>query len=323
MSIRNIIEAWNKFFFEERPTEGIALFRIVWAGLLLCYFLIDLGNINDFYAPHAIVSYTTAESQFPYWHLNIFKLFKPTYEVTYGLMVIYGISLVASMIGLFTRGSLIVALICMVSLHQRNMWLLSSSEMLMRAITILLIVSPCGHSFSVDSLLGRFFPSFHQKRSWPVWAVRLIQIQISVVYLWTCWHKMKGETWLDGTAVYYATRLEGLTNFKVPFLLDSKLFIHLATWGTLLIEFSLGALIWVKKFRKPVMFIGILFHLGIEYIMSIPFFELTMIVLLINFFTPEELKAFVTKIKETLINGIQEAQLEADLKEKIIKTVRG
>lgn len=313
----------DKFFFEEKPTEGIALFRIIWAGLLFCYFLLDLSNVSDFYGPHAIVSYATAESQFPFLHLNIFGLFKPTYETAYGILFVYGISLFTSMIGLFTRYSLVVALICMTSLHQRNIWLLSSSETLMRTITILLICSPCGHSFSIDSLLGRYLPSFKQKRTWPVWATRLIQIQISVVYLWTFIHKLKGETWIDGSAVYYATRLEGLSNFTIPFLMDSPIFLRLATWATLLTEFSLGILIWVKPLRKYVIALGVIFHLGIEYLMSIPFFELSMIVLLINFFTPEELKAFVVKFKETVILAIQDTGLTADLKEKLIRTVRG
>lgn len=323
LSLKKIISGWNKFFFEERPTEGIALFRIIWASLLFAYFLMDLGNIADFYGPHAIISHTTAEDKFPFLHINIFKMFKPTYEVAYGVMVVYGISLAMSILGLFTRYSLIVAFVCMASLHQRNIWLLSSSEMLMRAITLLLICSPCGHSFSLDSLLGRYFENFRQKKTWPIWALRLIQIQISVVYLWTVWHKLKGETWLDGSAVYYATRIEGLTNFPVPFLLDSPIFIRLATWGALLVEFSLGALVWVKPLRKPVIILGILFHLGIEYTMSIPFFELSMIVLLINFFTPEELKSFVVKIKEGFIQGIQETTLGTEVKEKLIRTVRG
>lgn len=315
--------SWNKFFFEERPTEGIALFRIVWVGILFCYYLLDLGNVSDFYGPHAIVSLATAEGQFPFLHLNVFRLFSPSYEVVSGVLIVYGISLFMSLIGLYTRWSLIIAFICMTSLHQRNIWLLSSLEMLMRSITLLLICSPCGHSLSVDSILGRSIPSFKKRKNWPVWALRLIQIQISVVYLWTFWHKLKGETWLDGTAVYYATRLEGLTNFSIPFLMDSIVFLKLLTWGTLIIEFSLGALIWFRPLRKPIIILGILFHLGIEYTMSIPFFEISMMALLINFFTPEELKSFVYKFKDILIGGIHESTLETDLKEKLIRAVRG
>ena len=322
-SLKKIPAAWDRFFFEERPTEGLAIFRIAWMSLIFCYFLLDLGNISEFYGPYAIISHETAREQFPFLHLNIFNLFRPTYEVTLGIFFIYGASLLTSIFGLFTRGSLIVALICMTSLHQRNIWMLSSAEVLMRLITIYLICSPCGHSLSLDSFLSRYFNGFRQKRTWPIWSLRLIQIQISVVYLWTVWHKLKGETWLDGSAVYYATRLDSMKNFTVPFILDSTLMLKLLTWGTLLIEFSLGAFIWIKEYRKIVIFVGIIFHLGIEYTMSIPFFELFMICLLINFFTPEELRAFVMKGKELIIRSVQQSSIAQELKEKIVSALRG
>jgi hypothetical protein len=318
-----ILSAWDKFFFEEKPTEGMALFRIIWMSMIFIYFLIDLGNSHDFYGPHALLSQNTVRDQFTFLHANIFNLFRPSYETVNGIMLIYGLSIVASIFGLFTRYSLILTLILMTSLHQRNIWLLSSSEMLMRAVTLMLVVSPCGHSLSVDSLLGRYFPDFRKKKMSPIWALRLIQIQISVVYLWTVWHKLQGETWLNGTAVYYATRLDSMANFTIPVLMDSLIFLKLMTWGTLLVELSLGTLIWFKKFRRPVIVAGILFHLGIEYIMSIPFFELYMIALLINFISPEELKAFAIKGMDLFARCIQNSILGDSMKEKLIRTLRG
>lgn len=323
LSFKSIINSWNKFFFEERPTEGLAVFRIIWMGLIFCYYLLDLNNVNDFYGPHALISLSTVKEQFPFAHANIFHLFQASYEVTYAIVAAYGVALVFSIFGLFTRSSLIVALICMVSLHQRNIWLLSSSEVLMRSITLLLIVSPCGHTLSLDSVLGRYFPSLKKPRTWPVWALRLIQIQISVVYIWTVWHKLKGETWFDGSAVYYATRLEAMTNFTVPFIMDSPFMLRLATWGTLVIELSLGILVWFKEFRRPVIIAGIFFHLGIEYLMSIPFFELYMIALLLNFYTPEEYLAWVTRAKQTIIKGVHESTLGSGVKEKILSFLGG
>jgi hypothetical protein len=303
--MKNIVSTWDKFFFEDRPTEGIALFRIVWIGLIFFYFLLDLSNIEFFYGPRAIISFETARSHFPFLQANLLNLFPPSYEAIYALMTVYGISLIFSLIGLFTRPSLVVALLCMTSLHQRNIWLLSSSEMLMRLITLYLVFSPCGHSLSLDSFLGRYYPKFKRSRTWPMWSWRLIQIQISVVYLWTFWHKINGDSWLDGSAVYYATRLENMNNSSLPMLMDSKIFLALMTWSTLVIEFSLASLIWIKEFRRPVIFLGVIFHLGIEYIMTIPFFELYMITLLINFYTPEEIRAFLENAKRVLSENIQ------------------
>lgn len=319
----NIIKAWNKFFFEERPTEGIALFRIVWVGLIFVYYLFDAGNLADYYGPQAIISFDTTNAHFSYPHLSIFKMFHPDQDVVQGLFVVFIISLFTSMIGLFTRYSLIVAFVLMTSFHQRNIWMLSSAEVLMRTITLYLIFSPCGHSLSVDSLLGKHYSEFRRSRTWPAWTWRLIQIQISIVYLWTFWHKLKGDDWLDGNAVYYATRLESMTNFTIPFLMDSMIFMKLMTWGTLVVEFALGALIWVKELRKPVIIAGILFHLGIEFVMSIPFFELFMISLLINFFSPEEIKSYVDKMISNVLLGIENSTIKEEFKTRIINTIRG
>lgn len=165
----------------------------------------------------------------------------------------------------------------------------------MRLITFYLIFSPCAQKFSVDALIARK-NGLKLRENWPVWSLRLIQIQVSVVYLWTLWHKLKGETWVDGTAIYYATRIENLKLFSVPFVLDSLPMIKALTWGTLLMEFGLGAMIWFSEFRKPLIAIGVIFHIGMHFVLSIPFFGISMILLLINFYTPEELKAFVDRI---------------------------
>ncbi len=302
MSYKTLVQLWNDFFFKPRPTEGMAVFRIVWCGLLSLYFLLDIENAADFYGPHGLISLETVKSQFQFFHANLFVIFGNTYDTTHLIMTVMGLSLLASLVGFYTRTSLVIMLFCLVSFHQRNIWFLSSSEVLIRVITVLMIFSPCGHSYSVDAWLSRKGLRHALPSEWAPWAWRLIQIQISVVYLWTVWHKLKGDNWFDGSAVYYATRLENMTNFPIPYLLDSVVFIKLMTWGTLGVEFALGSLIWIKEWRKPLILIGVIFHLGIEYMMSIPFFELVMIVLLINFYTPEELKQFTEQALGTFKN---------------------
>lgn len=323
ISYKIILKLWDKFFFQPRPTESIALFRILWCSLIGVYFILDLQNINDLYGPHALLSLQTVKGQFPFAHLNVFHLFNSSYEMVYLIMTLYGISILFSLFGFYTRTSLIIMFICMTSIHQRNIWLLSSSELLLRSITLYLICSPCGHSLSIDSILGRKYNSFKKKRDWAPWALRLIQIQISVVYLWTVWHKLKGEDWLDGSAVYYATRLEGMKSFSLSFLLDSMAFIKISTWGTLLIELALGTLIWIKEFRKSLIVLGVIFHLGIEMTMNIPFFEVIMILLLMLFVSPIEVRVFTQSFFNKLSILVKEVQIYPKIKAKILWMIRG
>lgn len=319
-SYKSFVNAWDNFFFAPKPVEGMAVFRIIWMTMLLLYFLFDLPNMTDFYGPHAIISLASTKTQFMFPHMNIFHMLGNSYDVLYIFMGIYGLAIVSALFGFYTKTSLLVVLVCLVSLHQRNIWLLSSSELLIRASTILLLCSPCGNALSLDS----FFARKEGKplvREWAPWAVRLIQIQLSVVYLWTVWHKLKGDTWFDGTALYYATRIEAMTNFPVPVLLDSMLFIKLSTWGTLAVEVALGVLVWFKEFRRPMIIIGLIFHLGIEYMMSIPFFEIVMMALLVNYYTPEEMRAFVLQMKESFSRQIRNSTLADNFKKKILAFV--
>ncbi len=317
ISIKTFLNRWDRFFFRPAPVEGMAIFRIVWCSLLLMYLFLDFGNISDFYGPKSLISLSTVKANFSFPHLNLFQMFGDSESVVMIMMGIYGVSLFFSLIGFRTRSSLMVALICMVSFHQRNIWLLSSSEVLMRTIMILLVCAPAGNALSVDSLIGKMKNS-PLPREWAPWVLRLIQIQISVVYVWTVWHKLKGDQWIDGTAVYYATRLHNMTNFPVPVLLDNMFFIKIMTWGTLILEFALGTLIWFKEFRKPLILAGLLFHLGIEYMMSIPFFELIMMALILNFFTPQEMRTFVQVTGQRIKEEIRKSTITDDLKNKIL-----
>jgi hypothetical protein len=299
LSYKTVLRAWDDFFFKPQPTEGIALFRIIWVMLIGFYFLIDLPNHDIFYGHQAVLSLKTVASQFNYPNLNVFLWMGDSAGFLQTVTWVYALALLFALVGFYTRTSLLVVLICLCSFHQRNIWLLSSSELLIRATTILLLCSPCGHSLSLDSYFARK-EGRQLRREWAPWAVRVLQIQLSVVYLWTVWHKLKGDTWFDGTALYYATRNESMANFPVPILFDSIPFLRLATWGTLILEISLGTLIWIKELRKPLIITGIIFHLGIEYTMSIPFFELVMICILINFYTPLELKSFVISCQQRI-----------------------
>ena len=309
LQLKQITVGWNKFFFEPKPVEGIALFRIFWGLILLSNLYFYCGAVEDFYGPQAIITPETVNAQFPYWHLNVFKLFPAKIEMIHTVLGVYAIALVGVILGLYTRTSLIISLICLVSLHHRNIWLLSSADFLMRLITLYMVFSPCGKALSLDNILKRKKSPLETQNLWAPWVQRLLQIQISVVYVWTAWHKCKGDAWFDGSAVYYATRLQDFYHFSVPYLLDSEFFLKLMTWGTLALEFALGTLVWIKEFRKPVIILGIVFHLGIEFTMSIPYFEFIMVALLFLMFTPEEVKAwvqsgvkFAKKIHQDILN---------------------
>jgi predicted DCC family thiol-disulfide oxidoreductase YuxK len=126
------------------------------------------------------------------------------------------------------------------------------------------------------------------------WAQRLAQLQISTLYLISVLNKWPGESWRNGTAVYWALSIPDLKRFPVPLLNgDHMWLINIATYGTLAAELALAFLVWVPRLRLYVLAAGVLMHLGIEYSMNIPLFSALMIAGYVPFLTQTDLDRFV------------------------------
>lgn len=299
MRLQEIKNIWNHFFFTPRPVEGIAIFRILIGSLALITFLQDSLVMHDLWGQYGLQSIQTMQLNYSFPILSIFQYLNLTPTLLIILVCTQILSLTFFTIGYKTRYFSILSFVLMVSFHQRNINILSSSDLLMRIMFMYLMFSPCANTYSVDSWLAKV-KGTPLKKDYASWTMRLIQVQIAVVYVSTVIAKLKGETWVDGSAVYYATRLEDFTRFSVPFILDWQWSIKLITWTTLILEFALGSLIFIEEFRRPLILIGIIFHLGIEYMMSIPTFEWLMIVCLIAMFRLEDYRLFDIKCKKWL-----------------------
>ena len=78
------------------------------------------------------------------------------------------------------------------------------------------------------------------------------------------------------------------------------------TWGALFIEFALGTLVWIKELRYPVIFGGVLLHLGIEFTMTIGFFEWMMMFSFLLFVDSEHLEVYVADKVKSIASDIKE-----------------
>jgi hypothetical protein len=165
-------------------------------------------------------------------------------------------------------------------------------------IALYLALAPAGAALSLDRA-RRARERFWEFPARAPWALRLMQVQLSVIYLATAWTKMRGTTWNDGTAVSYALRVGDLERFPVPHLLtDSVLVTNLMTYGTLATEVALGVLVWNRRARPWVLGLGVALHLGIDYSMRVGFFTFAMLVLYLAFVPPETASRAILAMRE-------------------------
>lgn len=295
--MKKIQQAWNTFFYQNIPVDGLAYFRIALGSLILVTFLQDAVHAKFWWSDNGLHSLEVAKKSLHFFHINLFEILPNNLTTLYALISLKLVVILSFIVGFKTRVSTFLLIILILTFHQRNLVILNSADLLIRSFLLILLFSPCGNLYSLDAHFSRK-KGKEKERTTTAWTYRLLQLQISCVYLSTTLAKTKGELWLDGSAVYYATRLEDLTRFWIPFILDSYFTIKVLTWSTLAIEFALGLLVWIKDLRKPIIALGILFHLGIEWSMSIPTFEVLMIISLPLMLGPYQIKFYLDYLKE-------------------------
>lgn len=95
-------------------------------------------------------------------------------------------------------------------------------------------------------------PSTHVRS----WALRLLLIQIAIMYLWAAISKMD-SAWIDGTTL--GRQMTG----SVRAFIDRTVGIQVASLAVIVVELVLAATIWLPRFWKLAAPLGLVFHLGI------------------------------------------------------------
>jgi hypothetical protein len=198
-------------------------------------------------------------------------------------------------VGLFTRTSTVLCWALAVTFHHRLTWLNNGGDALFRVGLFYLMLAPAGAAWSLDALWRRAAQRRRAiRRGQPPpeepppliapWTVRLLQIQLCIVYIFTGlvkfvvdvdspdWH---GNDWITGRAVYWV--LNDLTLNRLPYFLYAPaipLFLcKQLTWATLLFELYFSFFVCLRRLRPLLLLGGVLFHLGILIHTEVGFFS--------------------------------------------------
>jgi sporulation delaying protein B len=122
----------------------------------------------------------------------------------------------------------------------------------------------------------------------------VIRIQVAVIYLHAAVAKCAVTEWQNGTAVYYwlTDPQYGVAEWLWPVvfpMLRNPFIVTAITWGSVALEFALFAgLIAKMRYRRPLLWMGIIFHVGIAVMHGLISFSISMIGALILFLRPLE-----------------------------------
>jgi hypothetical protein len=299
MSPRALVAAWDSFWFRPISTAPLAVFRIVFGLVVFAWSLTLLPELSPFFTRGGIVPKQPHFSGQLWGAWGVLGIFtsKGAVIVLFIALVVASVCLV---LGLLPQLAAAVVFIALMSFQRRNPFVVNSGDVLMRLVAFYLIFAPSAAALS----LGRFLKNRREFWTFPArapWAMRLLQVQFSVVYLVAVWTKARGTTWNNGTAVSLALRIKDLERFPVPsFITHSALISNVFTFGTLALELSLAILVWNRTLRPWVLLAGLSLHLGIEYSIRVGFYGLAITSMYLLWVPPERMEAVLLAVRRRL-----------------------
>jgi hypothetical protein len=291
--------AWQRFWFQPEETSTLAVVRVAFGLVVFAWALTLMHDALDFFAADGLLPEQPGGRDAGQQIWSVLASFHGDYAV--GAVV--AILLVASaclVLGWHARLAALTVFIGLMSVEQRNPFVFNAGDGLLRLTALYVCLAPTGISLSLDRLRtakGHFW-EFPARAPW---ALRLMQVQLSSIYISTAWAKLRGTTWNDGTAVSYALRIEDLGRLQLPHvLLNSELLVNCLTYGTLATELALGILVWNKVLRPWVLACGLALHVGIDLFLRIGFFSYAIFVLYIAFAPPERVSNLLLRVRDRL-----------------------
>jgi Vitamin K-dependent gamma-carboxylase len=289
-----MVAGWQRFWFEPQETSTLALFRIAFGLVALGWTATQGPNLAAFYGPHGVLPHQIPDGPGTWGILSAWHG-QAAVDVLYVVTVIAAVALT---LGLFSRFAALLVWIGIVSFEHRNFLVSNSGDGLVRNLAFFCALSPSGESLSVDRFLK------NRERFWEFparapWALRLIQLQVSIGYLTAVWDKAGNSLWRNGTAVSYSLRIQDIHRFTTPgFITHSVVVSELFTYGTLVVELSLAILIWNRAMRPWVILAGVLLHLSIDVWVLVGFFSYAIFCGYVAFTPPETASRWILATRD-------------------------
>lgn len=275
------MNAWRRWAFAPVDTAPMAALRIAVGVLTIGWTLSLLPDARTFLGNDG-VQRTLPQVDGGAWVVPL----GPPYLVLGVLLA----AAVALALGWRTRIASVVVAVLLLAVQRRDPWVLNSGDLLLRELALFVALMPAGETWSLDARRRGV------ERLRAPWALRLVQLQISALYLFSVWAKVRGTAWNDGTAVGIALQLEDLQRFRVPEAVSTSLAVSaVLTYASLAVEAALAFGLWLPRLRYPVMLAGIGLHLGIEASLLIGWFSLAVVSSYLAFVPAADLRGWVRR----------------------------
>jgi hypothetical protein len=240
-------------------------------ALLLAFAPLTL-ELETFYGPDGWIS-EAAALEIGGGPAPLLRLGAPWQRLAFHLAFLA--SAVALTLGWRTRWVKWVAWLGFLAYVQRNPAVVYGVDRFLASFLPILCLAPVGRRWALD---GRGAPAAGAAGSLEAFrasaCVRLLQLQMAVIFLFAGAHKLQGEMWWSGHALWIALNNYEFARWPTGWLAERYWLANLAAHGALLVEVAYPFLVWGRRSRPWILAGAGLLHLGIGASMGLQLFAL-------------------------------------------------
>lgn len=268
----------SNWFAREQHLLGAAFLRIALATIVLYQLVGHWSERHLLWGPHGL---------YPLWlfERDLASTGAPSFfalESTAAFDAVYGLSICVAalyLIGCETRWTGAWLFVMVWSLIKRNPLLTSGGDTLMLVMLPFVLLMNTSAYYSVDAT-WRTHRTYAGSRPWSIAALVHngalcgLWAQLAIFYGFAGAYKLLGDTWRDGTAVYYALRLQDFTLSSVNQLIYTHATVVMVlTYATVAFELSVPLLIWSRRTRWLIPLAALPFHAAIALVLGLVVFS--------------------------------------------------
>ncbi|MGC4041442.1 MAG: DCC1-like thiol-disulfide oxidoreductase family protein [Flavobacterium sp.] len=259
--MKRIRQFLRKAYDKQIDGTGLAVFRIAYSLVLLCEI------VQMFYFRHLIFD------RIPYLEEAEIE-----FAIPLGLWII---SVLFILFGAFTRffailnyilGLIVIGTIDSFEYHVFYAYM---------GINFLLIFMPVSRCLSIDRLLSKLkysnttFQYNPGKNVSQLYYFIIPFIGLGLVYFDSVFFKLSSTMWMKGLGSWLPSSLPMITHANESWFLNQEYLVKGMGWITIVFETLFFAVFFRKKWRVPMLVIGLILHIGILVEFPIPWFALT------------------------------------------------
>jgi uncharacterized membrane protein YphA (DoxX/SURF4 family) len=312
-AIRNYIadvwSAWNDFWFSPTNPATLSAIRVFTGAMLFYTHLVWSFDLQGFFGRDGWLPVPFMQSvqqhlnggpdSLARWNWSYFNYIgSPTW-----LWVVHVVALLVFfflMIGFFSRTMAVLAYLAAVSYANRvTPGAYFGLDKINCLLAMYLMLGPCGARYSIDRIwrLRRGAPREVPPSIFANLAIRLIQIHMCIIYLFSGLGKLQGESWWNGEAVWFSSaNLEYQFLIDMTWLANHPYLISLLTHLTVYWELTYSALVWPRLTRPWVLLMAVFVHMGIVVAYGMPTFGLVMLIGNLAFISPETVRRWIDPV---------------------------